>query len=540
MSSGEIRRRLPLTSTQLPDKMALLFYEMGQMIEHTRHAAEALDDMTLNPNQQKLFDILETSRVPPKKWIHMLLYGGVGGGKTYGILIYILKQMLLFSGMRVLIVRQTIQELRNSIFLDAKELLGKKNVPFESNNTLLTIKLENGSEIWCCSDKALTSASEDKSKGLGGTQFTIAVVEEADSISEELAKTIPGRMRQNVGNCRKVIFYDCNPPNKQHWTYKWWFDPDAELSCDDPESRFRVCCMPSEGNVEHVGEEYIEAMTEDYARDPVFYRRMRMGQFGPSTKGTPIYGSEFSDTRHISDKPLVWNRSLPMLRGWDFGHTGTGLVVMQDDYKVRRIKVFRSIIKQQCILDVFCDEILPQLRKEFPGATWVDYVDPNGSHKTTLDQRSCLDILRDHGLKPKYTWHSSVAYGINVIMKQLRLSINKESALVFDPQCEALIEALAGGYANKKGRADKEIDPVKDGYYDHIADAFRYVMIHIREYKDTLSKDAEPTRSEWVDINSGREVGPKVIRPGQRIIVPGPRRGNTSRGRSTLSRSRIR
>lgn len=532
-----MKRQLKLSSASLPSKMDLLFYELGSLIEYNSNMAASLDRVELNPNQQKLFDILDTSQVPPKQWIHMLCYGGVGGGKTYGILLYILQRaMLRYPGVRVLVVRSTLKDLKNSIYLDVKDILNRYGIPYKKNDTDLKIVLENGSEMWMCSDKALTPASSDKADSLGGTQFSIVVVEEADSISEELAKTIPGRMRQNIGDIRKVIFYDCNPPSRQHWTYRWWHDEDENtLGPHDAASRFRICIMPSEGNVQHLGEDYLAAMTEDYGRDPIFYRRMRLGQFGPNTKGNPIYAKEFSEERHISKVPLTWNRGCPLVRGWDFGYEGTGLVVLQDDTKVRRIKFLRSIVKQQCILDIFLDEILPELNRQFPGAQWVDYIDPAGIQQNT-NGLSCIEVMRQHGLRPMYRRVASVAYGINVFMKQLRLSINREPVVIIDPCCETLIEALAGGYANKKGVADKEINPVKDGLYDHIADAARYAMVNIRDYKDDLSPYAEPARNDWKTVGSGDRVGPHIINPGERAG------GRRKHGPPVmpLSRSRIR
>jgi hypothetical protein len=49
--------------------------------------------------------------------------------------------------------------------------------------------------------------------------------------------------------------------------------------------------------------------------------------------------------------------------------------------------------------------------------------------------------------------------------------------LLIDPECEILIEAFEGGYCNMKGLRDDDIRPMKDGVFDHIMDAFRYITM---------------------------------------------------------------
>ena len=368
-----------------------------------------------------------------------------------------------------------------------------------------------------CSDKALVPHGSDKADSLGGTQFSIVILEEADGISEELARTIPGRMRQRIGSFRKAIFYVCNPPGKNHWLWKQFFSEDNDYHRDDPTSRHRVCFMPLEGNVEHVGEGYIQAITEDYSRDPVFYKRMRLGLFGPNLKGLPVFDKDFRDDYHVAPKPLQWNKGCPMIRGWDFGYRGTAITVAQDDLRTRQIKVYRSIIGQNVLLDSFADEYLPELDNQFPGAMWEDYIDAAGRQKNT-NGPSCVDILKAKGLRPKYKI-ATIAYGVNIIMEQLRLSLNGRPTLYIDPSCETLIEALQGGYCNKKDVTDNEINPVKDGYYDHVMDSFRYIMVNIRKAGQARNPDATGGKQEWT---RGADKGPAVFSPGERKFSANP------------------
>lgn len=501
-----MERELRLSSMELPDMMQLLFHELGTMIDNNADVSEQFEQsFEPNVNQTQMLDILESSPVPDDMFIHLLCYGGVRSGKTYGILWYCIKNMLKFPGVRVLAVRTHLKEVKNSIFADAISILDQHNIHYTSNMTDLKIFLDNGSEFWMCSDKSLVPHASDKADSLGGTQFSIIVCEECDSISEELVNTIPGRMSQNVGNFRKAILYACNPPSKNSWVYRWFFEDNEP---DDPQSRYRALFMPMEGNVKHLGQGYIQSVSEDYARNPQFYKRMRQGAFGANIRGIPYFAKNFQDTIHVSEKPLTWNRGCKLSRGWDFGYRGTALVVAQDDLKTRQIKVFRSIVAQNVLLESFCDEYLPELERQFPGAEWEDFVDPAGRQKVTQSKYTCLDIMRSKGLRPKYKI-TSIAYGLNIINEQLRLFLNSRPVLIIDPMCEVLIEAFSGGYCNQKDVTDDEPRPVKDGYFDHCNTTLTTVMTDRGwvTFGELSTTDRVWTRKGWKRILKIHDMG---------------------------------
>lgn len=852
-----MKRDIKLSSMQMPELYQLLFYELGDMIDKNADLSEGFEaSFEPNVNQVQLLDILESSPVPQDMFIHVLSYGGVRSGKTYGIIWYSLKQMLKFPGVRVLAVRTHLKEVKNSIFADVIDILDAHNIHYTSNMTDLKIFLDNGSEFWMCSDKALVPHASDKADSLGGTQFSIIILEECifkenlvhtstgkkricdiqpeelvygwdgfkfglypvtvvkcngtrptfnvtlsngkvlratgnhpiltqqgwkrvaelqpkdkcysmpgmqstpevfknpygqvssemprvpqaahgqskampgvweklegseckhlsgvlllekgsqleslrglwresfqerssqvprvlseehergrvpieagsgngektegrsylssvgprgrsgrdtegsgrgvsaatlerevhtglllaevptsyrsdrellygaeasrdtneegslsaeagdthlaaahspappeglerqhiggysvvevvsinpadpgevwditvdgchnflaegivvhncDSISEELVNTVPGRMSQNVGNFRKAILYACNPPSKNSWVYRMFFEDNDP---NDPDSRLRAVFMPMEGNVKHLGAGYIQSVTEDYSRNPQFYKRMRQGLFGANIKGIPYFAKDFQETVHVSDKPLQWNRGCVMTRGWDFGYRGTALTVLQDDLKTRQIKTFRSIVARDCLLESFCDQYLPELDKAFPGAVWEDWVDPAGRQKVTQSSKTCLDILRSKGLHPKYKI-TSISYGLNIISEQLRLFLNGRPVMLIDPSCEILIEAFMGGYCNQKDVTDDEPRPVKDGWNDHCMDSFRYAVQALRKAGQSRNPDAYGTRQNWEHHTEGGELRPAPVTMKHRTepYRPGARSGGSA------------
>lgn len=534
-----MKRELKLTNHHLPDLTSLFVYEMGKMMEENFKLSQSLDALVPNENQRKLDQVIETSLVPVGMHIHVLCYGGTGSGKTWGCLVKVLKGLLSHPNANALIVRKHLKEARAGTWVDTLKILREYDVPVaQINKTDLRITFPNGSEMWFCSDEALVPYNSDKADALGGTQFSYALVEECDGISDSLVKTLTGRMRQNVGVERKLILYTTNPPDKQSWVYRRFFELHKP---DDPESRWRAVFMPMEGNKEYIGEGYIQSVTEDYSEDPNFYRRMREGQFGIITRGLPYFQKDFQPNVHVyrGEEPLAWARGQVMLRGWDPGYRGTGLVVVQDDLRLRQIRVFRAVLAQEVFLESFLDEILPELDSQFPGAEWVDYIDPAARQKSTLSKKTVLDVMRTRGLNPKYSLATrSLSTGLNIINEQLRAFLRQRPTLLIDERAEVLVSAFMGGYCNVKNpnRSDPEPIPFKDGYYDHIMDAFRYVMVNIRKPGQLKNPDAVGNRNQWVEV--GDEGPLRVYDSGTgQSFRPGPRK-NGAPAQATPLRNR--
>ena len=504
---------IKISSFAVPSLEQLIFGFLGEAIESHDVLAKVFDNnFTKNYNQRLLAELLETSEVPSDEHLHILLYGGVGSGKTWAALQHTLDIMLKFSGVRALAVRRTSSDLDQSIYRETLEFLQAYGVPYKKNDKDHMVKLPNSSFIYMRSDKSLVQHDKAKSDALGSQQFSIAILEEADSISEELAKTIPGRLRQKIPGFRKVILYICNPPGRNHWLYRKFF---KEHDPFDPKSHYRAIQMDMEGNQEHLDPGYVRSVTRDYADDPAMYARLRKGNFAPDTKGDPIYQKYFNREVHVSKVPLEWNPKYPIIRLWDFGFRGMPCIYMQDDLDRRQIRFLKVNYKERIMFDTFCDTIIQETWNFYPGCINRDYVDPAGRQQTATGL-TYHDIMRKKGLNPQYFIHQ-VAYGINLVAAQLTLMSYRENedlketfvkpAILIDPSCDMIIECLETGYCNKKDAPKDVIDPVKDGFYDHVADAIRYGMVMIRR-SGQKTVTPSPERSYYEAIHQQGVPGP--------------------------------
>lgn len=478
-----------------------MFDELASLIEaNDRMSASFRQHFERTEIQQRVHDLIKYSEIPDGQVLHVLLYGSVGSGKTWCAFGEMAPILLDFPGATVLGARRTYNEIDDALYTPACNFLDRFNVPYRTNKKLTTLYLNNGSTFRMRSAEKTAVGTSDKADHLGGTEYSGAVLDEADEIPEEFAKTVAGRMRQKVGVTRKVIIYICNPPGKDHWLYQWFF---VDNDPNDPKSRYRAVHMPVQANVAHVGQAYIDSIHGDYIDNPALYLRMVKGHFGPAVKGHPIFSQSFSQEIHVASTEIWrnWNRDLPLQRCWDFGWRRPAVVVFQDDTDTGQLRIFRSILGSKVLLDTFADRILHLLNKDFPGAKWEDYCDPAGKQRTDRSRKTSIDILRGKGLRPKHR-RTAVEYGLSIIGEQLGTFIPYKRgpvpALIVDPSCKDLIDAFAYGYCEEKSKteggtfqetAETPMKPVKDGYYEHLMDAFRYGIIFKRRPNQGRGQD---------------------------------------------------
>lgn len=473
----------------------VLFQELADLIEAAEDMAASFRQQFIPTDvQQELYDLITYCEAPEGMPLHILLYGSVGSGKSTAALGYQLEQMLTHPGCEILGARRTFGEVEATLWRKALEAFQKFNIPYRANQKWTTIHVANGSIYKLTSAERTATSKSDKADHLGSTEYSGAILEEADEIPEEFAETLVGRLRQKVGVRRKVVFYICNPPSKDHWIYRKFF---VDNNPHDPKSRYRVHFMPVDRNVEHVGQAFIDSIHEDYADNPRLYKRMVDGQFGPAVKGYPIFSSLWREDLHVAETDIHknWDPNSPMYRCWDFGFIRPACVVFQDDQQTGQIRILWCKLGDRILLDAFSDDVLYKTRQLFPRADWTDCCDPAGRQKRDTSEKTSIDILKAKGLKPKFRIYS-IEYGLNIIAEQMaRLIPGRKgpvSGILIDPQCEDIIDGLSFGYCQDKEKFD-EVKPVKDGRYDHCIDALRYGLVFARR----------PSNSEFL-LNSIR------------------------------------
>jgi len=202
--------------------------------------------------------------------------------------------------------------------------------------------------------------------------------------------------------------------------------------------------------------------------------------------GQPVYADFRSDV-HIANVGPVPGK--PIIRAWDFGQEHPACVwfqVLDED----RIIVFDELMGTNILSVPFADQVLkryPQWKNTWANTMVYDFCDPAGNQRKDNSQYTTIQLLKKEKGILFRSKASGIINGVNFIRFMFyRRHINKhtgveEPVIRIHPRCSILIAGFKGKYAmglEEKVLGVKREMPVKDGYYDHLQDAFRYGIIN--------------------------------------------------------------
>ena len=205
----------------------------------------------LNPKQH------EANRLLASPAQHILLYGGSRSGKTFLICRAIAIRALKAPGSRHAILRFRLSHVKNSIVHDTWPKMLRLCFPTLQgqaeglNKADLFYQFPNGSEVWFggLDDK-------ERTEKILGMEFTTIFLNECSQIpwgSRNIAVTRLAQLVQQPPPIDKPLslklYYDCNPPDKGHWTYKLFKghqDPETKKPLPDPENYVSMQINPQD------------------------------------------------------------------------------------------------------------------------------------------------------------------------------------------------------------------------------------------------------------------------------------------------------
>ena len=300
--------------------------------------------------------------------------------------------------------------------------------------------------------------------GLGSYVFNWAIVDEADEVTESRVHEVNTRLRNLGGNYAVMMAF--NPPDVTHWLYTACTGMDhTGRKVKEPWIKLFVS-KPKE-NVRNLPPNYYDLLTKSLPLD--MQTRLVHGQWGVVFEGQPVY-REFKTELHVRDM-LPYDPYAPLFRFWDFGYRHPYCCVAQQTFE-GRLLVLREIVAADLEIQPFAAQVKSKCEQWFHGAKeWHDYGDPAARQKK--DTGSTLVELAKTGITMRWKI-STIDEGLRTIRTWLERIIDGQPALQFDRAgCPMLIRALQGGY-----HTDDLGKPVKDGYYDHSADAYRYGVVN--------------------------------------------------------------
>jgi hypothetical protein len=205
---------------------------------------------------------------------HILLRGGSRSGKSFLLMRAIVLRALKVKSSHV-IFRQRFNHLKSSII--AKTMPDVMRICFPGikihlNKTDFFYTLPNGSVIWL----AGLDDNERTEKILGSEHSTLWF-NECSQISYQSRNTGITRLAENSGLALKA-YYDCNPPDKGHWTYSLWFhhvEPTDKKQLEDAGDYAEMQMNPQD-NIDNLPKAYIKSLQALPARER---KRFLAGEF---------------------------------------------------------------------------------------------------------------------------------------------------------------------------------------------------------------------------------------------------------------------
>ncbi|QDX24364.1 DNA-packaging protein [Pandoraea pnomenusa] len=198
-----------------------------------------------------------------------MLFGGSRSGKTFLIVRNIVMRALKAPTSRHLIARFRLNHVKTSIMhgtfpaVMAKEFPG---VEYELNKSDMYVTFPNGSEIWFAG-----LDDKERTEKILGNEYATVYLNECSQIPWYSVGIVITRLAQKVmqvvkGAEDKLLklraYFDCNPPDKLHWTYLMFVrkvDIDTKKPVETPEDYVAFKINPHD-NAQNLGDGYLDRL----------------------------------------------------------------------------------------------------------------------------------------------------------------------------------------------------------------------------------------------------------------------------------------
>ncbi len=399
----------------------------------------------------------------------LAMKGAWRSGKSTAVFRRFTQHHLDNPGLRSLVVRRTYPELKDTLFPwiwyedENPDNWKRLGIIKKVNQDEMTIWLTNGGRVDFRS--ALKDKKEDPAK-FGSIGYGLIWIEEASEITHKTFLTLKGRLSQMGMPLEMLLSF--NPPTNRHWLH------DEFVKVQEPQRQLYTLSM--EDNREYLPKGYIES--HDHM-PPSWRKRYVDGEWGILTEGDPVHPN-YDERKHVSEKPLMWDKREPIIRGWDGSVTAVYFAcTWKQLQRNRRLFTFKTRIWINAGVANIKKDVLRLSTTWFPEARFIDFGDPAMQDDSQIEMMSVADkLLPEINLMAGARAFTARREALD---EWLVASVMVDGQLVpayqIDPgfDTEMLRDGLAGGYhiGELAEEYDKRPMPVKDEY-SHICEAHQY------------------------------------------------------------------
>lgn len=394
-----------------------------------------------------------------------LLQGPIGGGKSVGCVMEILRRCIEIAPCkdgirrsRVIVVRNTRQQLKDTTvktFLD----WCKPGVLGRWKESEMTFEMRFNDVEADILFRPLDSP-EDVQRVLS-LEGTIAWLNEAREMPLEIVQAIMGRIgrfpkRDDVPSYWCGLIADTNPPEIDSLWYK--IAEGLPLEEDNSNSVMECASFKQPSGVSEMAENK-ENLRPNYYEDlakgktKAWVDTYIHGLYSPCQSGKPVYNGTFKQERHVSLAPLKIDPILPVVMGFDTGLTPA--MTFKQMGLDGRVRVLREAAAFDMGMKRFIQNyVRPIVKNFFPGNPLIFIGDPAGVRRGDGDESSAFKELKtafeQDGAIVKAAATNDPKIRIQATEQMLCQYPDGDPLYIIDPSCKRLIEGLRSKYRYPK------------------------------------------------------------------------------------------
>ncbi len=239
--------------------------------------------------------------------------------------------------------------------------------------------------------------------------------------------------------------------------------------------------------------------------------------------------ADFKENKKAYIHSTEYDPRLTLDFSWDPGSDAACCLISQK-HKISGFNAYQThFLGEVFLVDThtveLATEVLSYLEKHFPEAlqhrtNFRSVCDPAGHQRkeTASDKslRTSISVIKAAGFKYVSALKVGVPQSVErcqTVMGKLYPGKTPGTAIIFDPRCKLLIEALEGGWRFPLVKSDRAAMkmmkgyPEKDGHFEHLGDSFRYRCVaDFPDGKDVLDaqRDSEVRKRAIYDKYTGR------------------------------------
>ncbi len=237
---------------------------------------------------------------------HTMLFGGSRSGKTFLLTRNVVFRALKAPNSRHAIFRFRYNHLKASIVFDTfpKVMrLAFPGVEYQMHNQDGFADIAGGSQVWFAG-----LDDKERTEKILGMEFATEYFNECSQIPYQSIDIALTRLAQRAevkieGRPPSLLkpraYYDCNPPNKAHWTYKRFvqhIDPESKIPLPRPDEYASFQINPVD-NQDNLSPEYLKMLESLPAR---MRKRFMEGQFADANPSA-LFPEENIDRWRVLD-----------------------------------------------------------------------------------------------------------------------------------------------------------------------------------------------------------------------------------------------